>query len=77
MSGESKYRDLWQANVGVSKSSDQFDGIVFVVDSSDKMRINVARSELELILENEMISKNTPFLFYANKIDRKESSPVE
>ena len=41
------------------------------------MRIRVARSELEMILENDMISTKLPFLFYANKNDLKGSSSLE
>ena len=44
MSGESKYRDLWQSNA--QQTTNKIDGILFVADSSDKMRLNVARSEL-------------------------------
>ena len=35
------------------------------------MRIRVAKSELDMILENTNISKQLPFLFYANKNDLK------
>ena len=43
MSGEAKYRDLWKSNATNSKD-DRISGIIFVVDSTSKMRINVARS---------------------------------
>ena len=42
MSGESKYRGLWQSNA--TYTANKIDGIIFVIDSSDKFRINVARS---------------------------------
>lgn len=42
MSGESKYRDLWQSNA--KTTSNIIDGIIFVSDATDKMRLNVARS---------------------------------
>lgn len=48
-----------------------------MVDSSNKMRLNVARSELEILLENEQIPSYLPYLFYSNKIDLKESIPVD
>jgi hypothetical protein len=38
MSGDSKYRDLW------INYSAKINGIMFVVDSSDAMRLNVAQS---------------------------------
>jgi small GTP-binding protein len=46
MSGESKYRDLWKTNATNTSTKDRISGIIFVVDSTNKMRINVARSEL-------------------------------
>lgn len=74
MSGESKYRNLWQTNA--SYAVNKIDGIIFVVDSSDKMRINVARSELEMLLENKDIPAKIPYLFYANKNDIKGSTGI-
>jgi len=50
MSGESKYRDLWQSNATHQSEKDTIHGIIFVVDCSDKMRIRVAKSELDMIL---------------------------
>lgn len=38
MSGDSKYRDLW-----VNYSA-KIDGIIFVVDSADRMRLHVSQS---------------------------------
>jgi ADP-ribosylation factor-like protein 6 len=76
MSGDSKYRDLWQTNA--EYSCNIIDGIVFVIDASDKLRINVARSELELLLENKEIPYTIPYLFYANKCDLQSScNPTE
>jgi small GTP-binding protein len=46
MSGESKYRDLWKSNATTTSKDDRISGIIFVVDSTNKMRLNVARSEL-------------------------------
>lgn len=77
MSGESKYRDLWQSNATNQAEKDQIQGIIFVVDSSDKMRIRVARSELEMILENKNVPSQIPFLFFANKNDVKGACTLE
>ena len=50
-------------------------GIIFVIDSSDKLRLPVAQNELELLLESKCYSnsalkeKNIPILFFANKMD--------
>lgn len=71
MSGDSKYRDLW-----VNYSS-KIDGIIFVVDSSDRMRLHVSQSELETLLEDPMLKKDTPVLIYANKADGKDVATVE
>ena len=48
-----------------------------MVDSSDRMRIKVARSELEMILENKNINAKLPFLFFANKNDLKGACSLE
>lgn len=77
MSGESKYRDLWQSNATDGSESERIEGIIFVVDSSDRMRLRVARSELDMLLENKNISHDIPFLFYANKNDVKGACPLE
>lgn len=77
MSGESKYRDLWQSNATTIDEKDRISGIIFVVDSSDKMRIRVAKSELDLILDNRNVSSQIPFLFYANKADIKGAASLE
>ncbi len=44
------------------------DAIVFVVDTSDKLRINQAKFELHTMLDNESL-KNIPLLVVGNKID--------
>ena len=64
MSGQGKYRDLWQ------QYYDQCEGIVFVIDSADELRIKVAKNELDLVLADKTIeSKAIPILVYANKMD--------
>ena len=42
--------------------------MIFVVDSADKERIEVARQELELMLQEEEL-KGVPVLVLANKQD--------
>jgi len=44
MSGQGKYRDLW------NQYYDVCDGIVFVVDAADELRIKVAKNELDMML---------------------------
>lgn len=69
MSGQSKYRNLWE------KHYEDADAVIFVIDSSDDFRINVAKEELDELLRNEHIEKNThvPILFLANKMDLKNA----
>jgi len=64
MSGQGKYRDLW------AQYYDQCEGIIFVIDSADQLRIKVAKNEFDLVLANETIdNKDIPILVYANKMD--------
>lgn len=64
MSGQGKYRDLWQHYFS------ETDAIIFVIDSSDKLRCGVAREELEEMLQSKvLVDKRVPILFYANKSD--------
>ena len=44
MSGQGRYRDLWEHYFLDA------DSIVFVIDSSDKMRISVCKDELDTVL---------------------------
>ena len=65
MAGGGTYRSLWE------KYYSGVDAIVFVVDSSDKMRMCVARDEMEMLLEHADIkgAPSAPILFFANKMD--------
>ena len=47
MSGQGKYRSLWEKHYG------GVEAIIFVVDAADELRFGVARNELEMVLENE------------------------
>lgn len=68
MSGQGRYRNLWEHYYR------ETDGIVFVVDSSDRMRFVVSREELFSMLNHpELKTKNLPILVFANKIDVKSS----
>ncbi|NWV21363.1 ARL14 protein, partial [Origma solitaria] len=60
--GQKKMRELW------SNFLDDTDGLLFVVDSSDKRRLEESRREFELVLKNESI-KNVPVVMLANKQD--------
>ncbi|NXQ35940.1 ARL14 protein, partial [Alaudala cheleensis] len=60
--GQKKMRELW------SNFLEDTDGLLFVVDSSDKHRLEESRREFELILKNDSL-KNVPVVVLANKQD--------
>ncbi|XP_065658664.1 ADP-ribosylation factor-like protein 3 isoform X2 [Hydra vulgaris] len=69
--GSSAFRPLWKAYVRKS------DAIVFVIDSSDNVRFDEAKIELELIV-NSKETKGIPVLIVANKQDLSFSvSPID
>ncbi len=46
------------------------EGIIFVIDSADAVRMCVVKDELDTLLAHKDISKkNCPILFFANKMD--------
>jgi ADP-ribosylation factor-like protein 6 len=59
-----KYRDLWEHYFIDS------DAILFVIDSSDTLRISVVKEELEMVLAHKNIkSRRIPLLVLGNKMD--------
>ncbi|KAM9803333.1 ADP-ribosylation factor-like protein 6 isoform 3-T3 [Syngnathus typhle] len=68
MSGQSKYRNLWEHYYKESHA------IIFVIDSSDKLRMVVAKEELDTLLNHgDICSKKVPVLFFANKMDLRDA----
>ena len=68
MSGQNRYRHLW------SNYYRSTNAIIFVVDSSDLTRIVVAHEELQQLLSHvEIRSRSIPILFFANKMDLRDS----
>jgi len=68
MSGQGRYRNLWEHYYK------ECQGIVFVVDSSDKLRMVVAKDELDMLLQHPDIrARKLPILFFANKMDCKDA----
>ena len=68
MSGQGRYRTLWEHYYK------DCNGIIFVIDSSDKLRMPVAKDELKLLLEHgEIRQRRVPILFFANKMDIKDA----
>lgn len=68
MSGQGRYRPLWEHYYRDCQ------GIIFVIDSSDKLRFVVAKDELETLLQHpDIAGRRVPILFFANKMDMKEA----
>lgn len=68
MSGQGRYRNLWEHYYK------ECHGIIFVIDSSDKLRMVVAKDELELLLQhNDLMGRRIPVLFFANKMDLRDA----
>lgn len=64
MSGQSQYRSLWERYYAKAEA------IIFVIDSSDRIRTCIAKSELDELLKHpDLIYKPIPLLFFANKMD--------
>eukprot|EP00090_Calanus_glacialis_P004370 TRINITY_DN13247_c0_g1_i4.p1 TRINITY_DN13247_c0_g1~~TRINITY_DN13247_c0_g1_i4.p1 ORF type:complete len:182 (-),score=64.15 TRINITY_DN13247_c0_g1_i4:26-571(-) len=60
--GQTKIRPLWQHYF------ENTDAVIFVVDSSDKERLEEAREELESILQDDRV-RNASLLVFSNKVD--------
>ncbi|CAH2011225.1 unnamed protein product [Acanthoscelides obtectus] len=68
MSGHGRYRDLWEHYYK------DCNGIIFVIDSSDRLRLVVVKEELDLLLQHpDICNRRLPILFFANKMDCKEA----
>ncbi|XP_029503924.2 ADP-ribosylation factor-like protein 6 isoform X1 [Oncorhynchus nerka] len=68
MSGQSRYRSLWEHYYKESHA------IIFVIDSGDKLRMVVAKEELDTLLNHQDIcSRRMPVLLFANKSDLREA----
>jgi len=64
--GQHRIRPLWRHYF------QNTDAMIFVVDASDRERIEEAREELYRCLEDDLL-KNAPLLVFANKIDMPKS----
>merc|ERR1719318_823680 len=68
MSGQGRYRSLWEHYYKDAQA------IIFVIDSSDKLRIVVAKEELDTLIGHANLqSKRLPVLFFANKMDMRDA----
>ena len=58
----------------ITLSLSLFKAVIFVLDSTDKIRMCVAKDELEQMLNHEdLIRKPIPILLFANKVSRKHA----
>lgn len=63
MSGQGKYRSLWEHYYA------DVEAIIFVLDSTDRLRMCVAKEELDQLLNHEEIKRTkAPIVFFANKV---------
>eukprot|EP01013_Petalomonas_cantuscygni_P038984 TRINITY_DN70258_c0_g1_i1.p1 TRINITY_DN70258_c0_g1~~TRINITY_DN70258_c0_g1_i1.p1 ORF type:complete len:179 (+),score=22.55 TRINITY_DN70258_c0_g1_i1:138-674(+) len=62
MGGAKKHRDLWE------KVFNQVTGVIFVIDSSDRLRMVAVQEELEALLGSPHL-RSAPLLVFANKMD--------
>ncbi|XP_010164713.1 ADP-ribosylation factor-like protein 14 [Antrostomus carolinensis] len=60
--GQQKMRQVW------CNFLENTDGLLYVVDSADKRRLEESKKEFEVVLKNEFI-KNVPVVVLANKQD--------
>ncbi|XP_013919323.1 PREDICTED: ADP-ribosylation factor-like protein 6 isoform X4 [Thamnophis sirtalis] len=68
MSGQGRYRNLWEHYYGDCQA------IIFVIDSSDILRMVVAKEELDTLLAHpDLKHRRIPILFFANKMDLRDA----
>ncbi|KAK7194965.1 ADP-ribosylation factor-like [Novymonas esmeraldas] len=64
MGGAQKFRGLWESYYS------NIDGVVFVIDSSDALRMCVVKDELESMMQHaDLAATKVPVVFFANKMD--------
>uniref|UniRef100_A0A7S1CCX3 ADP-ribosylation factor-like protein 6 n=1 Tax=Bicosoecida sp. CB-2014 TaxID=1486930 RepID=A0A7S1CCX3_9STRA len=73
MSGQGRYRSLWETYYA------DVQAIIYVLDSTDKVRMCVAKDELDHMLAHKAIKEaRVPVLFFANKMDKPSAlTPAE
>ncbi|XP_064472588.1 ADP-ribosylation factor-like protein 6 [Ornithodoros turicata] len=68
MSGQGRYRSLWEHYYKDTH------GVIFVIDSTDSLRLVVAKDELDMMLQHkDMKDRALPILFFANKSDLRDA----
>ncbi|KAF8063071.1 ARL6 [Scenedesmus sp. PABB004] len=72
MSGAGQYRGLWEHYYLEAQA------VVFVVDSADRLRLVVAKDELDNLLRHPQLGRRVPLLVLGNKMDLPSAlTPVE
>lgn len=72
MSGQGRYRNLWEHYYS------DVEAIIFVLDSTDRLRMCVAKEELDQLLAHEEIKKtHAPIVFFANKVSYRKATNVQ
>lgn len=68
--GQKKLRDLWRHYYTGT------DAVIYIIDSCDKERLDLAQEELFGVLEDEEL-RDVPLLIYANKQDMGKITPAD
>lgn len=72
MSGQTRYRSLWEHYYS------EVQAIIFVLDSTDRIRMCVAKEELDTLLNHPEIQNSpAPILLFANKVCDTCSSSLD
>ena len=70
MSGQGRYRNLWEHYY------QDCHGIIFVIDSSDKLRLVVAKEELDMMLKHSDVSIYSLFINLVSAICSLFTNPM-
>ena len=70
LGGHAQARKVWREYTG------SVDGIIFMVDAADQVRLSEAKEELDRLLVMPEL-KDVPVVVFGNKIDRKEALKEE
>lgn len=68
--GGTRYRSMWDFFAG------ECDGVVYVIDSADRARLSLVKSNVEEFLRHPLLSRK-PVVFIANKQDLPDSLKKE
>lgn len=63
LGGHTQARKTWR------EYSANVDGIIYLIDSADRGRLQESKKELELLLEMPEL-ENVPFVIFGNKVDK-------